>query len=94
METQEFIDDQIAPDSSQLNQEVGREEGSGSWNELEQKQEEDTSGEIEKHAENQGVVATEEEPDTDKEQEESTQKNTLEDVSRRVLSFKDFFERS
>lgn len=94
MENQELEnnlpDDLTAADSSQLNPEISREEGSGSWDELEQETEEDTSGELESSAEtNDPQEETQEE-----EEEEGEQKNTLEDSSRRVLSFKDFFSQN
>ena len=98
MENQELEnnlpDDLTAADSSQLNQEIAREEGSGSWDELEQEDEEDTSGELEASQETDDSTEETQEEELEQEEEEGEQKNTLEDSSRRVLSFKDFFSQN
>jgi hypothetical protein len=92
MENQELIGDQISPDQSQLDLEIGREEGSGSWDSLEKEEDLDISGEIETSQSEEGPAEINQDPEIEEEEEE--QKNTLEDQSRRVLSFKDFFERN
>jgi|LauGreDrversion4_2_1035121.scaffolds.fasta_scaffold714520_2 hypothetical protein len=91
MEDEQLPGDEISPETSQLNPEIGREEGRGAWDELEAEQEEDSTAEVEAGQE------TTEEPDDEtpnenpEEEEEEDQKNTLSDSSPRVLSFKDFF---
>jgi hypothetical protein len=104
MEGEQLSGDEISPDTSQLNPEIGREEGQGSWDELEIEPEEDSTAEVEVGQESgkkpedtghdspgeSGVEGVDgiEDPE---EEEETEQKNTLSDSSPRVLSFKDFF---
>lgn len=95
MEDEQLPGDEISTDSSQLNQEIGREEGQGSWDQLEIEQEEEGNSEIEagqeteeSEPESTGDDTPEEEPE---EEEETEQKNTLQGEPNRVLSFKDFF---
>ncbi len=106
MENEQLPGDEISPDTSQLNPEIGREEGQGSWDELEIEPEEDSTAEVEAGQEgpetpedtghdSPGELGVEgvdgiEDPE---EEEETDQKNTLSDSSPRVLSFKDFFNR-
>ena len=49
MEDEQLPGDELSPETSQLNPEIGREEGQGSWDELEREEEEevDHSEEIE-----------------------------------------------
>jgi hypothetical protein len=95
MEDEQLQGDEISTDSSQLNPEIGREEGQGSWDQLEIEQEEEGSSEIETGQETEEEI----EPETTKEdteeaeEEESEQKNTLQGEPNRVLSFKDFFNK-
>jgi hypothetical protein len=103
MEDEQLPGDEISTDSSQLNPEIGREEGQGSWDQLEIEQEEDSSSEIEAGQEAReeghdsagepGVEGVDviEDPE---EKEEEEQKNTLQGEPNRVLSFKDFFNKN
>lgn len=107
MENEQLPGDEISQEASQLNQEIGREEGQGSWNELEREEEVDHSGEIESVLPDEtsgvshgpdpiGELGAPGEPghpeeSNQEEEEETEQKNTLSDSSPRVLSFKDFF---
>lgn len=47
MENEELSGDQISQEETRLNQEVSREEGTGSWDEFENEPEENVEGEIE-----------------------------------------------
>ena len=92
MEDEQLQGDEISTDASQLNHEIGREEGQGSWDQLEIEQGEDSNSEIEAGQETGEDI----EPETKREEayeEESEQKNTLQGEPNRVLSFKDFFNR-
>jgi hypothetical protein len=92
MEDEQLQGDEISTDASQLNHEIGREEGQGSWDQLEIEQEEDSNSQIEAG----GETAEDIEPETKREEadeEESEQKNTLQGEPNRVLSFKDFFNK-
>ena len=85
--------DEISADKSQLNQEIGREEGQGSWDQFETEPEEDPNTEIETGQEEPEVIGNdseEEEDPIDSEEEEIEQKNTLQGEPNRVLSFEDF----
>jgi len=110
MENEQLPGDEISPETSQLSQEIGREEGQGSWDELE-KEEVDHSEEIESSLSDEasgvshgpdpiGELGAPGEPgqpdgfDQAEEEEEMEQKNTLSDSSPRVLSFKDFFNKN
>jgi hypothetical protein len=93
---QQLPGDEISNDASQLNPEIGREEGQGSWDQLEIEQEEDANSEIEAGQESEEEFETtstgdEEDPE---EEEETGQKNTLHGEPNRVLSFKDFFNKN
>jgi len=93
MEDQQLPGDEISADASQLNQEIGREEGQGSWDQFETEPEEDPNTEIETGQEEPEVIGNdseEEEDPIDSEEEEIEQKNTLQGEPNRVLSFKDF----
>jgi hypothetical protein len=97
---QQLPGDEISNDSSQLNSEIGREEGQGSWDQLEIEHEEDANSEIEAGQESEEEVeptstenASEDEKDPE-EEEETEQKNTLHGEPNRVLSFKDFFNKN
>jgi len=105
MEDEQLQGDEISTDASQLNPEIGREEGQGSWDQLEIEREEDAKTEIEagqEEPENTGhdSPGEEEEPglegvgDIESEDEEIEQKNTQQGEPNRVLSFKDFFNRN
>jgi len=90
---QQLPGDEISADASQLNQEIGREEGQGSWDQFETEPEEDPNTEIETGQEEPEVIGNdseEEEDPIDSEEEEIEQKNTLQGEPNRVLSFKDF----
>lgn len=94
---QQLPGDEISTDVSQLNQEIGREEGQGSWDQFEIEPEEDSNTEIEPET-TTDVQDTQEEPATvginePEEEEETEQKNTLQGEPNRVLSFKDFFNK-
>ena len=94
---QQLPGDEISTDASQLNQEIGREEGQGSWDQFEIEPEEDSNTEIEAET-TTDVQDTQEEPATvginePEEEEETEQKNTLQGEPNRVLSFKDFFNK-
>ena len=94
---QQLPGDEISTDVSQLNQEIGREEGQGSWDQFEIEPEEDSNTEIEVET-TTDVQDTQEEPATvginePEEEEETEQKNTLQGEPNRVLSFKDFFNK-
>ena len=94
---QQLPGDEISTDASQLNQEIGREEGQGSWDQFEIEPEEDSNTEIEAET-TTDVQDTQEEPATvginePEEEEETEQKNTLHGEPNRVLSFKDFFNK-
>jgi hypothetical protein len=92
MEDEQLQGDEISTDASQLNPEIGREEGQGSWDQLEIEREEDANSEIEAGQETGEDI----EPETkggEAEEEESEQKNTLQGEPNRVLSFKDFFNK-
>ena len=94
---QQLQGDEISTDVSQLNQEIGREEGQGSWDQFEIEPEEDSNTEIEAET-TTDVQDTQEEPATvginePEEEEETEQKNTLQGEPNRVLSFKDFFNK-
>jgi hypothetical protein len=94
---QQLPGDEISTNVSQLNQEIGREEGQGSWDQFEIEPEEDPSTEIEAEI-TTDVHDTQEEPATveinePEEEEETEQKNTLQGEPNRVLSFKDFFSK-
>jgi hypothetical protein len=93
MEGEQLSGDEISPDTSQLNPEIGREEGQGSWDELEIEPEEESASEIESGKETQ-EDQIENKPKEEPEEEEEEQKNTLSDSSPRVLSFKDFFNKN
>jgi hypothetical protein len=103
MEDQQLPGDEISADASRLNQEIGREEGQGSWDQFETEPEEDPNTEIESGQETDDettddIKNTEEEPEVDSinephEEEETDQKNTLHGEPNRVLSFKDFFNK-
>jgi hypothetical protein len=96
MEDEQLQGDEISTDASQLNPEIGRDEGQGSWDQLEIEQEEDGNSEIEAGQETEEDI----EPETTKndteedEEEETEQKNTLQGEPNRVLSFKDFFNKN
>jgi len=104
MEDQQLPGDEISADASQLNQEIGREEGQGSWDQFETEPEEDPNTEIESGQETDeeipdDIKSTAEEPGVDSinephEEEETDQKNTLHGEPNRVLSFKDFFSKN
>ena len=111
MENEELLPgDEISQDETRLNPEISREEGNGSWDEIEQEEEENTAGEIESGTEDneepldtqQGISLGadpigepgEMGPEGSDEEEEDDQKNTLSDKSPRVLSFKDFFSQN
>ena len=47
MENEELSGDQISQEETRLNQEISREEGTGSWDEFENEPEENVEGEIE-----------------------------------------------
>jgi len=90
---QQLPGDEISADASQLNQEIGREEGQGSWDQFETEPEEDYNTEIESGQEEPEVIGNDsegEEDSIDSEEEEIEQKNTLHGEPNRVLSFKDF----
>jgi len=101
---QQLPGDEISKDTSQLNQEIGRDEGQGSWDQFELEPEEDSSPEIETGQETDDEITTdikgtEEEPSVNSinepnEEEETDQKNTLQGEPNRVLSFKDFFSKN
>ena len=103
-EEQQLGGDEISAGMSQLNQEIGRDEGQGSWDQFELEPEEDSAPEIETGQETDDEITTdikgtEEEPDVDSinepnEEEETDQKNTLQGEPNRVLSFKDFFSKN
>lgn len=103
MENEQLPGDEISPETSQLNPEIGREEGQGSWEEIEREEEVNHAEELESalSGESPGVSHGADpigEPgapgwDGSDEEEEEEQKNTLSDSSPRVLSFKDFFSR-
>ena len=44
---EQLTNDETSQDASRLNQEIGREEGQGSWDQIEAEEEEDGNGEIE-----------------------------------------------
>ncbi len=104
MENEQLPGDEISPDTSRLNPEIGREEGQGAWDQLEIEPEEDSTAEVEVGQESRetpedtghdspgepGVEGVDGIKDPE-EEEETEQKNTLSDSSPRVLSFKDFF---
>jgi hypothetical protein len=92
---QQLPGDEISNDASQLNPEIGREEGQGSWDQLEIEQEEDANSEIEAGQETVEEIEPEtaEDDAEEAEQEETEQKNTLQGEPNRVLSFKDFFNK-
>jgi len=93
MQDEQLQGDAISADSSQLNQEIEREEGQGSWDQFETEPEEDPNTEIETGQEEPEVIGNdseEEEDPIDSEEEEIEQKNTLQGEPNRVLSFKDF----
>ena len=97
MQDEQLPGDEISTDVSQLNQEIGREEGQGSWDQFEIEPEEDSNTEIEAET-TTDVQDTQEEPATvginePEEEEETEQKNTLQGEPNRVLSFKDFFNK-
>ena len=104
MEDQQLPGDEISADASQLNQEIGREEGQGSWDQFEAEPEEDPNTEIESGQETDeetpdDIKSTVEDPRGDSinepnEEEETDQKNTLQGEPNRVLSFKDFFSKN
>jgi hypothetical protein len=92
MEDEQLQGDEISTDASQLNHEIGREEGQGSWDQLEIEREEDANSEIEAGQETVEDI----EPETkggEAEEEGSEQKNTQQGEPNRVLSFKDFFNK-
>lgn len=93
---QQLPGDEISADTSRLNQEIGREEGQGSWDQFETEPEEDPNTEIESGQEEPEVIVNDpegEEDSVDSEEEEIEQKNTLHGEPNRVLSFKDFFNK-
>jgi hypothetical protein len=102
-EEQQLSGDEISTDAFRLNQEIGREEGQGSWDQFEIESENDSNTEIEAGEETDtekttDVQDTPEEPATvginePEEEEETEQKNTLQGEPNRVLSFKDFFSK-
>ena len=98
-EEQQLGGDEISAGMSQLNQEIGREEGQGSWDRFEIEQEEEGSSEIEAGQETEESEPestgddTPEEEEEPEEEKETEQKNTLQGEPNRVLSFKDFFNR-
>jgi hypothetical protein len=87
---QQLPGDEISADTSRLNQEIGREEGQGSWDQFETEPEEDPNTEIESGQEEPEVIGNDPEGEEDSEEEEIEQKNTLHGEPNRVLSFKDF----
>ena len=105
---EQLTGDETSQDASKLNQEIGREEGQGSWDQIDTAEEEDVSGEIEAGndtdddleglpSETVTVQDPQDESGLDKEPEESEetdQKNTLSGEPNRVLSFKDFFNKN
>ena len=111
MENEELLPgDEISQDETRLNSEISREEGQGSWDEIEQEEEENTAGEIESGTEDneepldtQQGISLGSDPIGDPgamgqegsdDEEEDEQKNTLSDNAPRVLSFKDFFSQN
>ncbi|NCX05671.1 MAG: hypothetical protein EBW68_07830 [Actinobacteria bacterium] len=84
---QQLPGDEISADTSRLNQEIGREEGQGSWDQFETEPEEDPNTEIESGQEEHEVIVNDSKGE---EEEEIEQKNTLQGEPNRVLSFKDF----
>jgi hypothetical protein len=91
MQDEQLQGDAISADSSQLNQEIGREEGQGSWDQFETEPEEDATSEIEAGQETEEEIEHETtEKDEEEDEEETEQKNTLHGEPNRVLSFKDF----
>ena len=98
-EEQQLGGDEISAGMSQLNQEIGREEGHGSWDRFEIDPEENATSEIESGQETEESEPestrddTPEEEEAPEEEEETEQKNTLQGEPNRVLSFKDFFNR-
>jgi hypothetical protein len=94
---QQLPGDEISNDSSQLNSEIGREEGQGSWDQLEIEHEEDANSEIEAGQESEEEVestSTGDASEDEEDEEETEQKNTLHGEPNRVLSFKDFFNKN
>jgi hypothetical protein len=100
---QQLPGDEISTDASQLNQEIGREEGQGSWDHFETEPEEDSASEIESGQETReettnDITDTPEKTEVDSvnepDEEETEQKNTLNGEPNRVLSFKDFFNKN
>jgi hypothetical protein len=88
---QQLPGDEISADTSRLNQEIGREEGQGSWDQFETEPEEDSNTEIESGQEEPEVIVNDPEGEEDSvDSEEIEQKNTLHGEPNRVLSFKDF----
>ena len=88
---QQLPGDEISADTSRLNQEIGREEGQGSWDQFETEPEEDPKTEIESGQEEPEVIVNDPEGEEDSvDSEEIEQKNTLHGEPNRVLSFKDF----
>jgi hypothetical protein len=88
---QQLPGDEISADTSRLNQEIGREEGQGSWDQFETEPEEDPNTEIESGQEEPEVIVNDPEGEEDSvDSEEIEQKNTLHGEPNRVLSFKDF----
>jgi hypothetical protein len=91
MQDEQLQGDAISADSSQLNQEIGREEGQGSWDQFETEPEEDATSEIEVGQETEEEIEHETTgKDEEEDEEETEQKNTLHGEPNRVLSFKDF----
>lgn len=104
MEEEQLLGDEVSMDASQLNQEIGREEGQGSWDQIEIEPEEDSNTEIESGQETDDekivdIQDTADEPEVEAinepegGEEEIEQKNTPSGEPNRVLSFKDFFNR-
>ena len=105
---EQLTNDETSQDASRLNQEIGREEGQGSWDQIEAEEEEDGNGEIEAGNDTdddlEGLPSepisgqySQEESGLDEEpgeREETDQKNTLSGEPNRVLSFKDFFNKN
>ena len=92
MQDEQLQGDDISTDSSQLNQEIGREEGQGSWDQFETEPEENATSEIESGQETEEDIEPETiEKDAEEDEEETEQKNTPQGEPNRVLSFKDFF---
>jgi hypothetical protein len=94
MQDEQLQGDAISADSSQLNQEIGREEGQGSWDQFETEPEENATSEIEAGQETEEDIEPETTgKDAEEDEVETEQKNTPQGEPNRVLSFKDFFSK-